>query len=929
MVAGISAERGSSLKKRAGGMVNASTPMMRQFNDLKRGLLDCLLFFQAGDFYEMFGEDAELGAEALGIALTSRQNKGDGGRLAMCGVPCNAYEQYVNKLVEQGYKVAVVDQMEPPVSGKLVERKVVRVATPGTLLFGDGEGGRGHYILSLWLDRGGDLGGTLADVTTGRWEFFQWGGATEEIAKRLTELCEVERPREVLLPKVSEDGAVTHAVTHAVIRGVLNKLSAEGMAMRLDERPWEAFDAVWASKRLEELYEVRGLDGFGLSDLKLALRATGGLLDYLEHIKHDLLHLHRPRIRRDSEQMRLDELSLRHLEVFGKDSLFTVLNCCCTPMGSRMLRRWLTYPLLSAVRIEKRLDAVQYLMKNADVRHRLRECFSLVKDLERTIARTGSLQSGVADMVALRDSLDGLTGLGEELECMLEPSVKDTKTSDSKEPSEIMDGEALLVRLAQGFDPLDEVKEHLHKKLHSQPHLKLSEGGYIADGVSKELDERRLLSKNSNEVLLQLESKERERTGIASLKVRYNRVFGYYIELPKARAIHAPSEYRRKQTLANAERFTLDELEQLEIKILTAKQQACQLEQELFEDIRKVIRGYLRRMQKTASQIATLDLFSSLAETAYQNQYCKPQILALNPATIDIKGGRHPVLEMKVPFISNDIYLSKNKQQTMLITGPNMAGKSTVMRQTALIQLMAQSGSFVPAKSASLSVMDRIFTRVGAADNLARGQSTFMMEMLETANILNNASPNSLIILDEIGRGTSTYDGISIAWAIAEYLHQAGPLTMFATHYHELTALSNHLPRLINFSVKVHEQKGKLAFTHKLTPEPSDRSYGIQVAKLAGLPPEIIKRASQVIKELTSLQPIQQPQLFSTSPTDNRTDNHTIPPETPSMPETNAATNSVPQSLKPIVDSIKELNVEEITPVEALNLLHKLREKLP
>ncbi len=892
-------ERETAARKaplRAGGLVHSSTPMMNQFNQLKRHFLDCILFFQAGEFYEMFGEDAELASEILGIALTSR-HKNMPNPLAMCGVPCHSYQQYLNKLVEAGYKVALADQVEPCAPGKLVERQVVRVATPGTLLTDiDAREGRSHYLLSVWQDRE-EIGGVLSDVTTGQLEFFQ---LKENALEQLVGLCEIEHPREVLLPPLTEVTAKLHEK--------MDGLAHEGEQMRLEERPLLTFSEKNTRQRLEKLYQVQGLDGFGLGEMPLALRACGALLDYLDQIHYGLEHLYRPRVRSDSDVMRLDEISLRHLEVFSSKrqgdsgaNLFGMLNRGGTPMGSRMLRRWLVRPLLDKQQIEHRLDAVERLIKDADLRCGLQACFLQVKDLERMVGRVSSPRVGIADLVALRDALCGLEGLPQWLNSVV-------KTAKNQQ--------GLLWQLANNFDPVDEVREHLQQRYLQEPQLKLSEGGYIAEGVSRQLDELRALSKNSREVMTQLEQKERKRTGINSLKLRYNRVFGYYVELPKIHASKVPPEYRRKQTLANAERFTLDTLQELEEKLLSAQQRAYNIEQELFEETCKILQGYLRRIQQTAERVATLDVLCTLAEVAHHNNYCRPELLEKDaPVCIQIEHGRHPLLEKlsSEPFIPNDVHLQADQQQIILITGPNMAGKSTVMRQTALIQLMAQAGSFVPAKHVRISLIEQIFTRIGADDNLVRGQSTFMMEMTETANILNNANPNSLIILDEIGRGTSTYDGISIAWAVAEYLHQAGPLTLFATHYHELTALEDILPRFANHSMLVHEQKNQLLFARKLIPGPSDRSHGIQVAKLAGLPHNVIQRASQVVKQLVAKSsPKQQPALFQP-----HNPNNTPPkPRSPLPPP------------HPALETLKNLQIDKITPLEALNLIHQLRDKL-
>jgi DNA mismatch repair protein MutS len=892
------------------GLVKADTPMMRQFNALKQAYPDCILFFRAGDFYEMFGEDARRASDVLQIALTTR-NKHSDNEVPMCGVPYHAYEQYLNRLTNAGFKVAICEQMEDPSTAKgLVRREVVRVVTPGTtvaapLLDAD----RHRYLMAVeprLADR--PIGLALADLSTGLFEVLEFPAGADA---RLFEFLRLEAPRELLLPEARN---AREEERLAGLRAGLAERSRgqEGSAPNLEQVSAAWFDPQRALRRLNEQFRTANLAGFGVDHLDTSLRAAGALLAYLtETQKSSLAHLTQIRERQTDQVMRLDEASLNHLEVFensapgGKrHTLFGVLNQTRTAMGARMLRRWLAQPLLEKPLIDRRLEALEELVGNGVTRGALREVFAQIRDLERIVARISLPVAGIADVVALREALGAMQ--------FLPPLLAELRAP-------------LLGEIAGQFDPMEDIYRYLKERFLAEPSLRINEGGYIAAGVSPELDHLRELSHDRRAVISRLEAQEREKTGIASLKIRFNKVFGYYLEISRTHQNKVPAEYLRKQTLVNAERYTTPQLQELEEQILGAEQRIAELETVEFHTAREILGGYARRMQVTARQVATVDVLCALAQVAQDNGYARPVLLGPeSPRRLHIRAGRHPVIEriaFDEPFIPNDTDLDAGEQQILLITGPNMAGKSTVMRQVALIQLMAQAGSFVPAAQAELCLVDRLFTRVGASDNLSRGQSTFLLEMNEAANILNNATPNSLIVLDEIGRGTSTFDGISIAWAMVEHLHALGALTLFATHYHELTQLAKELPRVRNFNVAIQEDGEHLVFTRKLMAGEADRSYGIQVARLAGLPPEVVARAHEVMDNLTGAS--EGPAVVATPARSGRA--------TRANP---AALSKGRQQLTflseshPVVDELKALNVDAMTPLDALNWLHRVKSRI-
>ncbi|MEE8435895.1 MAG: DNA mismatch repair protein MutS [bacterium] len=890
-------------------LVQSDTPMMRQFNALKKGHPDCILFFRAGDFYEMFGEDAVKASEALGITLTARGKSG-GNPVPMAGVPYHAYEQYLNRLTAAGFKVAIAEQMEDPAQAKgLVRREVVRVVTPGTVTTGDAlEGDRPHYLMAVVpRSRSGNAGLAMLDLSTGHFEVVEFGPSERE---RLLELIALERPREILLPQPrgEEDGERMEVLAAELERRL--RETGDGVA-HLERWPASWFELARAKRLLTAQFGTDNLAGFGVERMDTAVRAAGALLAYVHHTqKAELAHLTPPRPRLPERVMWLDEATTGHLELFENRSpggrthtLFAVLNHTCTAMGARLLRRWLAQPLRDPAEIAARHEAVAELAENQAGRDALRALFERIRDLERIIGRACLPTAGIADVMALREALGGAL--------LLPPLLTELQSP-------------LCTALSKDFDPMEDIHDWLRERFLAEPSHKLGEGGYIGSGVIPELDELRELSRNSRQVISELEAAERQRTGISSLKIRFNRVFGYYVEISRAHQDKVPEDYQRKQTLVNAERFTLPELSEIEEKILGAEERIGELEQAEFQQVRGILKGYARRMQTAARKIAALDVVAALAEGAQRHGYVRPELLAPgSKRKLRIRAGRHPVVEriaLDEPFVPNDLEMDAESAQIVLITGPNMAGKSTLMRQVALIQLMAQAGSFVPADSAQLPVVDRIFTRVGASDSLSHGQSTFMMEMNEAANILNNATRKSLLVLDEIGRGTSTYDGISIAWAMVEHIHRLGALTLFATHYHELTQLSGELPRLKNFSMSITEEGDRLVFTRKLIPGSADKSYGIQVALLAGLPAAVVERAHQVMETLAA----------------DGDDAAVIAPiggRGGSRASTGQAAKGRQQlsflaDVHPMLEQIRALKLEDTTPREALEFLYEARARL-
>jgi DNA mismatch repair protein MutS len=805
---------------------SGATPAMRQYFDAKRQYRDAIVFFRMGDFYEMFYEDALTAARALELTLTSRSKDVNGGAIPMCGVPFHAADGYIARLVKKGFRVAVCEQMEDPRKAKgVVRREVIRVVSPGTLTdSGYLDAREPAFLMSIAAaEPAPAYGVALLDLSTGEFTAAEYHGTVGRQA--LVDELAIIRPREIVAPDGFDDPAALVA-----------EARVDARVTRMDA--W-TFDHDRARQMLLDQLQAQSLQGFGLDGRLAAVRAAGALVQYLRDTqKADLAHVREIAFRAGADCLLVDATTLRNLEVIeaadgGKNgSLLHEIDRTITAMGGRLLRAWLIRPLLALERIQDRLDAVEDLAFRSTERAKLRETLKAVHDMERLVARASLGIAGPRDLVALRQSIAAVPRVRLVLEELQAPLVRS---------------------LVAELDDLSELRDELDRTLVDEPPMVARDGGAIRDGVDGELDELRAISRTGKQHIAAMEEAERARTGISSLKIRYNRVFGYYIEISKSNLPHVPTDYHRKQTIAGGERFITPALKDYEEKVLGADERSLERELAIFERLRARVAAEAPRIQETARGLATLDVLSALAETAAARNYIKPMMHAGDDlVAVD---ARHPVVERYVPdaFVPNDITLDGAGRQLIILTGPNMGGKSTYLRHTALLCLMAQAGSFVPARSAKLPIVDRIFARVGASDNIARGQSTFMVEMQETANILHSATSRSLLILDEIGRGTSTFDGLSLAWAVAEHLgsnNRARPKTIFATHYHELTDLADALPSVANFHVVVREWQDDIIFLRKVVPGRSDRSYGIQVARLAGLPPAIVARAREILNGL-------------------------------------------------------------------------------
>ncbi len=855
------------------------TPMMAQYRRIKSELpKDALLLFRLGDFYEMFFEDAQIGAQLLNVALTRR------GAVPMCGIPYHSAHGYIGRLLKAGRKIAICDQIEDARPGHLVKREVTQILSPGThfderMLVAE----RNNFLAAVY-PAGGVFGLAFADVTTGAFQ-------TTELPAAQVLLAELERlrPAEIIFP--SENRAVAELLgappsgaptdSPPAQRGLSHKWIAHGY----DDWVFAPETAVFT---VREHFKVATLDGFGLKDRVAATGAVGAVLHYLtQHLRRDVKGLTRLSFYNRSDFLTPDHTTLRHLEILEplhQDAprsacLYGALNRTVTPMGARRLRDWLSQPLADADAIRRRQDAVQCLIDDPPGLEQLRAQLALVRDLERTIGRISSGNGSARDLVALRMGLEQVPWLKQSLLDIARTRPGTSLLQDDFPPAG-NSGPSLLDELSGQLTDLPDLVDLLGRAIVDDPPLGVKEGGMIRDGFDPSLDELRQATRSGKDWIAKLQAEEIERTGIASLKVRFNSVFGYYIEVTRANLDKVPPHYIRKQTIANGERFITPELKEMEGKILGAEERSVKLEYEIFQRLREAVLAHLAAIQDTAAALAQVDVLTAFAETARLYNYCRPEVR--NEGVLIVRDGRHPVLEQNLieeRFVPNDTTLSSSAAeaaenatdsavavqrsggagsadgtdlpQIALITGPNMAGKSTYLRQVALLTLLAHTGSFVPAKEARIDMLDRIFTRIGASDDLARGQSTFMVEMSETANILNNATARSLIILDEIGRGTSTFDGLSLAWAIVEHLHnQVGAKTLFATHYHELTELAGRLPRLKNFNVAVREWHDQIVFLRKIVEGGTDKSYGIQVARLAGVPATVIERAKVILGNL-------------------------------------------------------------------------------
>jgi DNA mismatch repair protein MutS len=803
-----------------------ATPAMRQYFDAKRQHRDAIVFFRMGDFYEMFYEDALTAARALELTLTSRSKDASGGAIPMCGVPHHAADTYIARLVRKGFRVAVCEQVEDPRKVKgLVRREVVRVVSPGTLTDASYLEAREPALLVAIAPAvdGHGLGAALLDLSTGEFTTAEYTGT--EGRQALADELMILRPRELLLPD--------HAGGPAALLGAVE------LQARVTSVDGWAFDLEPARRTLVEPLKTHSLDGFGLEAHPAAVRAAGALVHYLRDTqKADLAHVRAIGFRTGADCLLIDPTTMRNLEVIESSSgaragsLLHEIDRTVTPMGSRTLRAWLMRPLLALERIQDRLDAVEEFAFRTTERAKVRDTFKAVHDMERLVGRAALGTAGPRDLVSLRQSIAAV------------PRVK-LLLDDLQAP--------LVASLIAELDDLADLREALDRTLLDEPPALARDGGAIRDGVDPELDDLRGISRSGKQRIAEMENAERARTGITSLKIRYNRVFGYYIEISKSNLAHVPADYHRKQTIAGGERFITPALKDYEEKVLGADEKILERELAIFEALRAQVAAAAPRVQDTARALAALDVLSALADTAAALNYTKPMMHTGDELTAS--DARHPVVERHVPdaFVPNDVALDGSGHQVVILTGPNMGGKSTYLRQTALLSLMAQAGSFVAARSAKLPIVDRLFARVGASDNLARGQSTFMVEMQETANILHSATSRSLVILDEIGRGTATFDGLSLAWAVAEHLASNGrarPKTIFATHYHELTDLADALPSVANFHVVVREWNDDIVFLRKVVAGRSDRSYGIQVARLAGLPTTVVVRAREILNGL-------------------------------------------------------------------------------
>ncbi|HKQ07074.1 MAG TPA: DNA mismatch repair protein MutS [Blastocatellia bacterium] len=884
-----------------------ASPMLKQYQEIKRANPGTLLFFRLGDFYELFYDDAVIGSKELEITLTAR-NRERGNPIPMCGVPYHAASGHIAKLVRKGYRVAICEQTEDPKKAtKLVKREVVRIITPGTAIDAQLLDARDNTYLAAVFGTGTGMSAAFLDLSTGEFVVTQFTG--EGAWNRILEQLDSFAPREILFPKSLEPlfknearrEAASHVISDEKEAGAARFVVAgeQPSLNALDE--WD-----FAHDRAAELicnhFEVSSLDGFGLSGRDLAVTAAGAVLHYVrETQKDDAAHITGLSYFEPAEYLMLDAPTVRNLELVEaldgsrQRTLLGVLDESVTGMGSRLLKQWLLRPSMKLGELTARLNAVEELKSAVILRDRLRQELKQVADLERLMARISLGRATPRDLVALKNSADAIPGIKELL--------GDATAS-------------LLEVLSENLDELADLRDLIGASISDEPPVNINDGGTIRAGYNPQLDELREVATSSKSIIARIESRERARTGIASLKVRFNNVFGYFIEISKANLKNVPTDYERRQTIANAERFTTPELKEYEAKVLGAEERIAEIEQELFGAIRQAVAIETRRVQGVAQGLATLDVLCALGEVAARRNYCRPQLSESDE--LYIRGGRHPVIESSGErFIPNDVYLNNSTDRLLIITGPNMGGKSVFLRQTALIALMAQIGSFVPADEARVALLDRIFTRVGASDSLARGRSTFMVEMTETANILNTATPRSLVLLDEVGRGTSTFDGLSLAWAIAEYLHdnpQHTAKTLFATHYHEMTELAKLLPGVRNYQMAVKESEGTIVFLRRVVEGSASKSYGIEVGKLAGLPRVVTDRAREILSNLEAneLDVMGKPKFARHLPSRKRA---------PQASLFEAANDAV-------IDELRNLDTESLTAEEATDALRRLKTRL-
>jgi DNA mismatch repair protein MutS len=883
-------------------MTEPSTPLMRQYAAIKKEHPSALLFFRLGDFYELFFDDAILASRELQITLTSR-NKEKGVAVPMCGVPYHAAEGYISKLIRKGFKVAICEQMENAgLAKKLVRREVTRVVTPGTAADSLLSSEENNFLAAV-AQIGDRVGFAALDLSTGEFRATEFSG--EDAGKRIQEELQQLRPKELLYGSAAPLFESEALSSSARLDG-RGRPSPRGPS-NFAETPLDdwIFAPDHAIPLLENHFGVLSLEGFGLAGKPAAASAAGAILYYVRSTQRGTLdHVDRVGFYERQNHLVLDAVTVRNLELIeplfaGADAgvtLFRSIDATITPMGKRLLRSWMLRPSIEAAEINARLDAVETQVSGTVAREELRRAMDGILDLERLLSRITLETANPRDVLALAASLRKISGLRVAL----------AKFTTER-----------LSTLHALLDELGDLRERIDKTIVPEPPISLVDGGAIQSGVDKELDELRDLSRNSKQFLAQIEQRERQRTGINSLKVKFNSIFGYYLEISKPNLHLVPADYERKQTLVNAERFTTPELKEYEARILDAQEKIVEIERRLFAELRSATAAEARRIRQTALALAEVDVLSGLAHVAALRNYCRPQFD--DTADIEIVGGRHPVIEQQEMaggnerFVPNDLYLNSTTHTVLVLTGPNMGGKSTYLRQAALVVILAQMGSFVPAASTRLGVVDRVFTRIGASDNLARGRSTFMVEMTETAAILHTATPRSLILLDEVGRGTATYDGLAIAWAAVEYVHaRLRAKTLFATHYFELTELAEQLSGVKNYHVSVKETTGGIVFLRKVEPGAADRSYGIEVAKLAGLPNEVIERAREVLAEHESAEQRVTEQLAS----DN------------SRPRAPAQLTIFTPLSQPVLEKLRELDLNRLTPLEALNLLAELKKQV-
>ena len=857
------------------------TPMMAQFRQLKTKHPDAILLFRCGDFYETYCEDAVVAAKVLGITLTHRNNKGKGQATEMAGFPHHALDTYLPRMIRAGYRVAICDQLEDPkLAKKLVKRGITEVVTPGVALTENVLSSKeNNFLAAITISRGA-CGLSLRDISTG--EFAVAEGTIDYIAK----LCTNFSPKEVL-----------------IARGTKNKfLSVFGNRYYIFEMEDWAFNEKSAVERLCKHFKVRNMKGFGVAHMTAALTSAGAILFYLDDTQHTQLgHITTLKKIDEDGYVKMDNFTLRNLEILSPlaqdgRSLLAVVDRTSTPMGARLLRRWLAFPLCSIKDIEQRQNGVEYFFREPEFRDILTTQLQMIGDMERLVAKLSTGRISPREMQQLRMDLDAIIPVKQACDAASLASIRD---------------------IGSRINLCEELRENIRKTLLPEPPSMTNKGGYISKGVNEELDELRELSSSSKDYLLKIQQREVERTGITSLKIGFNNVFGYYLEVRNTFKDQVPSEWVRKQTLAQAERYITQELKEYEDKILGAEDKILVLEAQIYSELMASATSFISAMQTTATQLSRLDCLLGFAILAQERKYVRPDVD--ESMELDIKEGRHPVIETELPigqsYIPNDVFLDTEKQQIIIITGPNMAGKSALLRQTALIVLLAQVGCFVPAASAHIGMVDKIFTRVGASDNISAGESTFMVEMSEAANIINNISPRSLVLFDELGRGTSTYDGISIAWAIVEFLHEnpnGHPRTLFATHYHEMNEMEKKYSRIHNYNVSVKEVNNHVVFLRKLIAGGSEHSFGIHVAQMAGMPVSIVKRATQILKEL-----------------EESGQGRDVSKALPQTPQEEGMQLNFFQLDDPVLcqirDKILNLDINHLTPLEALNTLSDIK----